>query len=874
MKNNNQKIVRKLSYRSIKTNRMRNIFACIAISLTALLFTALLSIGIGMIQISEEQTMRQIGTTAHAGLKDVTMEEYQKISSHPLVKDSSYNIIIGVATNKELIKRQTEIRYTKPHDLDFGFTKLEKGNLPTKEDEIVVDTIVMDMLNVPHKVGVKITLSYPFMGKEYNETFTVSGWYEGDPVIGASQVYLSKAYLDKISQGYTEEDFVKASKENSLAIGLIQGSIVFKNSRNIEPNVIKIIEESGYSTKNIRYGINWGYMTEQSQDLDFVSTMIIVVAFLVMMLTGYLIIYNIFQISIMKDIRFFGLLKTVGATKKQIRRLVIRQVLLLSCIGIPIGLILGFFVGNVMMPIFLNLATGLQSTNFKIRPNALIFLFGAAFTFITVIISCRKPSKIAGSVSPIEATKYADVKIGRRKKKQTTGGAKISRMALSNMARNKKKTSIVILSLSLSIILLTEVVTFSKSFSLDQYLENMLTGDFTICSVSLLNFNANTIDKKLPDDFYQFMSQQEGIENTSKMYVTDYMSHTLSDKGLTRFKELYENDKLDVYEGPYTNLPVIQSTLEKNTPIDERRYAYDDFLLNKLEVLDGKFDLEKFRTGNYILVAPLMDANLSYYRPGDLVELSFRGPDSTQVAIKDADGSIVSYYWENDIKRTYEVMAVVDIPLSMTIRNFPINALTTVLPLDEVLKYDNQAKLFAASFLVDDKKEADIQNLLENYTTKIDPNTDFESKENLRDEFNSLTSTFSIIGGALSFVIGFIGILNFINTMLTSVITRRREFAMLQSIGLTNSQLKRMLLYEGMYYIGFTGIISFIIGSLLSVLVVRAFNNIAAYFVYHFTVIPYLAVMPIFIIIAIIVPYIAYYSAKKQSIVERLREGE
>jgi putative ABC transport system permease protein len=874
MKNNNQKVIRKLSYRSIQTNRLRNTFACIAISLTALLFTALLSIGIGMIQVSEEQTMRQIGTKAHAGLKDVTIEEYQKISSHPLVKDSSYNIIIGVATNEELIKRQTEIRYTQSHDLDFGFTELKKGNLPTKEDEIVVDTIVMDMLNVPHQVGVKITLSFPFMGKDYNETFTVSGWYEGDPVIGASQVYLSKAYLDKISQGFTEEDFVKASKENSIAIGLIQGSIVFKNARNIEPNVIKIIEESGYSIKNIRYGINWGYLTEQSQDLDFVSTMIIVVAFLVMMLTGYLIIYNIFQISIMKDIRFFGLLKTVGATKKQIRRLVRRQVLLLSCIGLPIGLILGYLVGNIMMPIFLKAASGLQTTNFQIRPNPLIFLFGTVFTFITVIISCRKPSKIAGSVSPIEATKYADVKVGRRKKKQTTGGAKLSRMALSNMARNKKKTSIVILSLSLSIILLTEVVTFSRSFSIDEYLENMITGDFTICSVSLLNFHANNIDIKLPEDFYDFMKKQEGIESASKMYVTEYMDHSLSDKGLTRFKELYENDKLDIYEGPYTNLPVVQSTIEKNIPIDERRYAYDESLLNKLEVLDGKFDMEKYKTGNYILVAPLMDMNTTYYKPGDKVELSFRGPDSRQVELKGADGSIIKYYWENDIKRTYEVMAIVDIPYSMTIRNFPVNALTTVLPLDEVLKYDKQGVPFAVSFLVDDEKEANIQSLLEDYTTKIDPNTDFESKESLRDEFGSLTSTFSIIGGALSFVIGFIGVLNFINTMLTSVITRRREFAMLQSIGLTNSQLKRMLLYEGLYYIGFTGVISFIIGSLLSVLVVRAFNNIAAYFVYQFTVMPFIAVMPIFIVIAIIVPYIAYYSAKKQSIVERLREGE
>ena len=224
--------------------------------------------------------------------------------------------------------------------------------------------------------------------------------------------------------------------------------------------------------------------------------------------------------------------------------------------------------------------------------------------------------------------------------------------------------------------------------------------------------------------------------------------------------------------------------------------------------------------------------------------------------------------------KTYEVMAVVEIPSSMTERSFQLNSLVTILPVRELLENDIDAECFGASLLIENDKEAAFQSFLEKYTTQIDPNTDFESKEGLRDEFVAMTSAIGLVGGALSFVIAIIGILNFVNTMFTSVITRKREFAMMQSIGLTNNQLRKMLLYEGLYYVGFTAIISFVIGSLLSISVIRAFNNIASYFEYHFTIVPFVAVLPAFLVIAFIVPLIAYHNAKKQSIVERLRNAE
>ncbi len=875
MRNNNQEVVRRLSGRSFQKNKMRNAFALIAITLTALLFTTLLSLGSGVLQITQEQTMRQVGTRAHAGLKNVTLEQYEKITSHPLVKDHSYNILVGAATNRELIKRQTEIRYTQPKNLEYGFVRLREGKLPQKADEIVVDTVVMDLFGLPHEIGNKINLSYEFMGRTVEDTFVISGWYEGDLVSGASQAYISRTYLEDLTGGYTQEDFVNGYKTYLIGAGLIQGDIMFRNSGNIEENMIKIITESGYSAEDIEYGINWAYYSVEGQDIDGFSAAVIIVAFLVMMLTGYLIIYNIFYISILGDIRFYGLLKTIGATKKQIKRIVRRQALILSCIGIPCGLLLGYAVGNLGMPLFLSILSATNTAGFHLEPNPYIFLFGTLFTLITVFISCRKPGRIAGSVSPVEAAKYTENSDIRRKRKRSRHGAMLFRMALTNLRRSRKKTVVTILSLSLSVVLLTEIVTFSKSFSMDAYLESMLTGDFMLSSVSLTNYHADS-SLELPEDFYEAAMAQDGIESAARMYTTlQSPEHVLSAEANKRFQEFYEKGLLTIYDNEqYSNLPFLQNVLEKNGPVDEARYAYDPSLLGKLKVLEGTLDPEQFGSGNYILIGVYPDMSEAYYKPGDKIKLQYHTPSSTQVMTYDDNGNFLKYQWEGDITKEYEVMAVVDIPYSMTTRRYLPNGVTTILPVEEFLKEDTDAMCFNASFWVEDEKEAAFQSFVETYTSRVDPNTDFSSKEILREEFGMMSRSITIIGASLSFIVGIVGVLNFINTMLTSVITRKREMAMLQSIGLTDRQLKWLLFYEGIYYILFTAMISLVVGSVLSLSVIRAIGTIAESFEYQFTVIPFIVTLPIFLLIGIMVPEFAYRKAKKLSIVERLREAE
>lgn len=245
MRNNNQKVIRKLSARSMKKNRMRNLFAIGAICLTSLLFTAVFSMGIGMGQVFQEQTMMEVGGKFHAGLKHVTREQYEKITDNPLVKSSTYNIYISMADNVR--QRQAEIRVASGEgELDQSFARLKAGRLPEKEEELVADTIVLEALGISPELGAKVPLEFEFMGRKVKQEFTLCGWYEGNEISHASELYVSQAYYEKLSQGYTEQDFVENYRQTGNICGLVSGNIFFANARNIEENIKEIIRDAGY----------------------------------------------------------------------------------------------------------------------------------------------------------------------------------------------------------------------------------------------------------------------------------------------------------------------------------------------------------------------------------------------------------------------------------------------------------------------------------------------------------------------------------------------------------------------------------------------------------------------------------------------------
>ena len=897
MRNNNGASIRRLSNRSLRNNRMRNLFAVLAIVLTGILFTATFSLAGEAMQVAQEHTMREVGGKFHAGLKAATRKQYEKVIADPLVKKSSYNVFIGTADN--FVKRQTEIRYLPETDtLADMFITLAEGRLPEAEQEIVVDTFVLEELGLPCELGQKVPLRFRFMGEMIEEEFEVCGWYQGDAIGHASEVFLSERYWTGLRGTLTDEDFQNWGKEHpeDKGVGLLAGNLFFDDVGNLEEKIETVIRNAGYDPDTeLSYGVNWAYMSSRLEETDPMTVLILICVVAVILVTGYLIIYNIFQISVISDIRFYGLLKTIGTTKRQIRRLVRRQALMLSAVGIPLGLAAGYGIGALVLPFMLSFSD-YDGMEVALQFQPWILLCGAGFSAFTVYLSSRKPGRIAGSVSPIEAVRYTQEgasdrgSLKKKKKPRKKKGGRFSAlsMALSNLGRSRRTTVVVVMAISLSIILLMVVMTAVGSFRIDRFIEQRITGDFLLGSSDITGATSGKSGVEIAPELLRLADGQEGIEGRQEMWTRFSTWLQIDGKALEQLQNLQAAGRLrqNIHETDNLN-----RMLQGERSMNGFCYGYSEALLANIQVLDGTFDADKFRTGDYVLLTQILGGDFlspeeHLYHPGDKVTVEWATEDSVAREITDSAGETVDFVYEDLAQKEYEVMAIVKIPSSLGLHRYAGNTCDLILPLTELGIEESDAagdgwygrydasdftSCFAVSYQVEEEARRAFEAAVKAYTDQH-PEMGYLTKEVLQKEFKNMINVIATIGIALSGVIALIGILNFINAILTQIISRKREFAMLQSIGMTNDQLLKTLVCEGISYIAISGVISLLLGSLFSWLTLRALNNVLLFFEYRFQIRSFLIMMPVLVLVAVAAPVICYRQLRKKSIVERLRE--
>lgn len=884
MRNNNQEVMRRLSMRSLKNNRMRNAFAIAAIALTCMLFTTLAAMGTGISDAMQESTMREVGGRFHAGLKATTAEQMEKTVSDSRVKDYTWNIFIGVAEN--LNKRQYEIRMPQgEEELENSFIKLEEGTMPQKEEDIIADTYLLDELKLPHKLGGEIPLEFTFHGKKITKTFRVCGWYDGNSLGHASELYVSETFWNQLKGELTDRDFKEWGKANpqDAGVGLYSVGLYFDSAKNSEETVRSVIRDAGYYPngeaeghsweESLDYGVNWAYMQNRAENSDPLTIVVLGSALVIILLAGYLIIYNIFYISVFQDIRFYGLLKTVGTTRKQIRSMIRRQALILSAAGIPLGLAAGYAVSDLIFPFVMEM-TAFSQLDIKMKFHPSVAVFGVLFALITVFISCRKPGKIAGSVSPVEAIRFTEGSRNRKKSKKSETGAKIHRMALSNLSRSRKKTALVLISLSMSVVLLCVVLTGVGSFRVDAYLEQRLLGDVLLASTNIVGNGAvRVVDYELDKEYVELADSQPGVTAKNELWQTYGQTDLfMDDKALNRYQKYQDEGKLR-QDG--WGMEIIHNARERRQ-LETRIYAYDEAVLPKLKVLKGELDLQKFAQGGYVLLTDIIGdhtAGASVYEPGEKLKVLEVSEDSDFIETKDENGNSTGGYWENLKETEYEVMAIVEIPASMTDQTSPVNGVQAVLP-----KQDVQNSLyswcFGISYEVEEEYLEQFTQAVKDYSENVNKNMGYLTKDSLEEGFQTMIGSIRMIGIALSAVIALIGVLNFINSVVTGILARKHEFAVLCSIGMTEQQLKRMLLEESLYYVLISGGISLILGTALSRVLLLALNNVIMFFSYRPNFLAFAIMFPLFFMMAVLVPHLAYNRMKKESIVERLRNTE
>lgn len=879
----NKKVIRKIADKTRKAKKSKNIIAVLAIALTALLFTSLFTVGGSIVEKQQESTMRQVGGSAHAGYKYLTQAEYDIVKQDKKLKEVSYRILVGDAVNDELKKLRTEISYYEDLDAKFSFCYPEKGHMPEKEDEIVTSDLVLEEMGIPCKLGQKVPLEIKVNEKVVKKTFTLCGYFKGDTISQVQVAAVSKEYANKVAPTPVTSA-METTIDSSDYAGRIQADFNFRSSWQLEKQLEELTKRLGFP-ESANTGVNWAYM---GMDLDIGVVLLIAVLLLVIAASGYLIIYNIFYINVYRDIRHYGLLKTIGTTGKQLKKIVRRQAYMLSLYGIPIGLALGAVVARFLVPAIVGTLTFSGTTDGSVTLKPWIFIGAAVFSLLTVYISCIKPCKIASQVTAVEAVRYTEgqetagqVKqrkklFGRQKEavkhdkteRKTLKGSKIAKkvtprqLAVLNVRKNKKRVIVVVASLSMALVLLNCIYSFVQGFDMDKFASSMTVSDFSVADATIdnlaIDFNAQVMDG-VTKDFQDKLMQQKGIEEIGNVYVKEFPP-TFNDEDWAKLNaNVFENpDAKQTIEEQVQWLGEdwFNQSIE-NRDIDGKVYGIGKLVMEKLENPEGELDWEKFRTGKYVIASrfgPAEDENsgFAYFKVGEKV----------------------SVYNEQGESREYEVLAVADMPYACSTKYYGGFECNYILPEEEYLDFYGEQQPMRTLFNVEKDRRAAVEEWLTDYCTNVNDDLDFTSKSKIVQEFDTTKNMYSMVGGLLAFILAVIGILNFVNTMITSVISRKQEIAMMEAVGMTGKQQKEMLVCEGLCYAVLTGIVSVILSALLNVTAVKNIGSSFFFFTWHFTILPVVLCLPFLAAVVFLVPWACHKQMRKTSVVERIRRDE
>ncbi|HFL3746158.1 TPA: ABC transporter permease [Clostridioides difficile] len=790
----------KIAKSNLKQNKSKSILIIITIILSTLMLS---SIGIYIVDAGayqKENTIKYSGNYQGI-LANVDEKQADILSNHADVELTGE--MNGVGVEKLEDDSNISLAYMNEDALKLNSFEFIKGKLPSKENEIVLDSGALKALGYKNKdLGEKIKISYDDYknDKKIEKEFIISGILKTSEISEAGKYYyaiISESYM-RNTRDMSQEDFniyVKFNDKSNLSI------------EQAKEKLDKIANDIGLDTINT--AVNENYINALKPDMETIMGGVFVG--LVIVLSSILVIYNIFYISIVTKVQEFGKLRAIGATKKQIKNIVFKEGFILAGIAIPIGIILGYVLANIIIKSFMDI---------DVKSSRLpVILSVVVISFISVVLSLLKPMKVASKVSIVDAVRYTGNKISNKSKRKGYKNINLKRLSHANLERNKKRTYMTLASLILSGTIFITVSTALESFDAEKMarehfpydIEVRLSGyEMNSDKNPKNNLNILQMNNPLSKDFFNQIKNMEGIKRIEsarsvKIGMEDYDVEFKYDL----LQSINENDV---------------KSLNKN-------------------IIDGKINLERLQTGDEIVITHVDTAKEMGVKAGDKIRLTL-------------------YDGDKKIKKEFKVQAI-----AMGVPSFGIGKDF----IDRTLKYDSTSSL---GIYTEEGKYQEIKDSIK----KIAKNNGFLETDFIdsRIESNKATISFiKIMGYTLTGIIGVIGFMNLVNTMITSIVTRKKELGMLQAIGLTNKQLVKMLNSEAIYYTSGMMIGSILFGGILGYIAVIFLKKTGlSYATYSLPIVPILLMIVCILIAQFITTYLIGRSFNKESLIDRVRYSE
>lgn len=836
LKNNNQAVVKRLAKNNLKSNRRRSLSMVLAIMLSSFLLFSVFTVGATYLKMQRQQNIRLNGAEFDAIMYGISEEQKEILEENPTVEHYGVVMVSGVVAETEADKTPgvgllyADDTYWKK--MMAPARKFVKGHYPVEENEVMVTEDALKKCGFSDKkIGDEITFVYEINEKREVETFRISGIWDGYG--DTDNFYMSKAFCDKqkldaVYYGRCHISFCKKWMSDEAQQAFIDSMKLKKSQR-------------------LFYVYEYGNATEIFLGLSGIA--------LVTVLSAYLLIYNIMYLSVAGNIRYYGLLQTIGMTGRQIRQLMQKQLLWIGGIGMLAGILIGagtsFFLIPVVVKTFVS-AKEMGAVQVTFHP--IIVLLTVLLTGCTVWYAGRKPTKIAVGSSPVEALEYRVVS-SVRKRHKTRKGSLIVRMALEQLTRNKKKTMVTMLSLAASLSVFLCLITLLHTQSAREYSYNYMGLDMVLKNDTINNMVLNRaaegeeqiqgVHPILNEELLNEIRQTDGVEEVFPTITVPTIvpwEKEVTDVWMREFYETWMNipyeDDIEEYQQHPENFG---SSLVGITEEDFRALNAE---------MEQPVDEEAFLSGKTCIL----------YRHGlfGLDEKELRGK---QISCEE--------YVHPENTRTFEIAGMTDVGDYVSLLGFP----PTMIVIDDVVKaFTEKPIVFRVGIRYAEEYHKETEDAILSNIEESPNKTDFswDSKIEQAENVKAAQGHMMEIGFGIVLILGIIGVMNYINTSVGNMQSRQKEISIMESVGMTERQVKKMLVWEGIFYTGGVLFLTLTVGIGITYAIYQTMNYMGAKF--WFPVLPFLGATLILFVVCIVVPVWTYQKIEKSgSLVERIR---
>ena len=849
------KVLNDLSIQDLKLNKKRSIVIVIGIILSTALICGVAGL-VTSFQKTMVDTAKEGQGNYHTIFYNVPKDELKYIEENREVKDYFLSEELGYSylSNPKNVEETPIVNVISMNDkfIENMSVKLKEGRLPENDTELAISTRINEKFNTNYKVGDTITLNI-------NET-------EQNMENGIPKTYKIVGIIERpilAIESYDVDWFTaitkmqNVNKKANIAVLYNKPKDYIKNIENIN-NMTKTENNedgasfSGLSNKYKSYKYNLMVNKEllayegASLDDETLKTIYGLGAFIIgiVLVSSVFVIRNGFEISITERLKQYGMLSSIGATKKQIKKSVYFEGFILGLIGIPLGIISGVFaiyilvnVVNYILKDYISKGTLLTYSMSWIAIAISVFV-----SIITIWLSCKKSAKKASKVSPIEAIRNSeDVKLKAKKVKCPKIITKIFKtggeIAYKNLKRSKKKYRTTVISIIVSIVIFISISSFI------QYGFKMSEAYYTEMNYNYMVFMQENEDNKEELKKYKILEDISKLPDAGEYSInkSNVLTMNMDEKHKA---ELTEYGK-EIKERFYNEENGVR--IDEINVISLSKEAYERYVSK----LGG--DYEKYKNG-----AILIDKNINTNNDGKKIQgniYTWKKGDIITGKINDTQCNI------EILAKTEEIPAGVNILYNPDAFIIVSEDFINKVGYKSIALYSNSNDAYK---LDEEIKQYKQENNITDNTIQT-----FNMEESARAE-NAIVLVISIFLYGFIGVITLIGITNIFNTITTNMNLRKKEFAMLKSIGMTKKEFNRMIRLESIFYGLKSLIIGIPIGIILSYGMYTVFrNNMEMEYI-----LPYKSIVISIVFVAVIIGIIMKYSMSKinkQNVIETIR---